>query len=77
MVSDPLRRGELSFGRDMCLPIFDGKQQKILEHRGYQIWLQQQKKQLAFINQAGLALNKPVRHICSGLPLAQQLMELR
>jgi uncharacterized protein (DUF58 family) len=77
LVSDPLRRGELVFHRDMCLPIFDGQKQQVLEYQGYQVWLQKQKQQLAFVNQAGLALRKPIRNICSGLPLAQQLMELR
>lgn len=77
LVTDPLRRGEVQLSKHVNLPVLSQGQYQVLNQKAFQAWLKQQQQQLHRIKHQCQLMKITPRHICSGQPLAQQIMELR
>lgn len=77
LLTDPLRQGTLPLPRQFNLPVRDGEVERVLNRQQYQTWLDTQLKQQQIFISMMDKLRVQTRFIDAGLPLEQQLEQLR
>jgi uncharacterized protein (DUF58 family) len=77
LITDPLRLGTLELPRHFTLPVREGNTEKLLDRRGYDSWLAAQQSQLASFVALMDKLKVRTRLVDAGLPLSEQLEQLR